>query len=268
MKTITKKTEITFDAATLLARVEGFASRREAARERTVKPRLRRLAFTRIELLVVIALIVILIGLFLSLGHPVSEQAYKVKAKTDVVNTVAAVKQYYMEYGVYPLTNQPANTDVTFGDGNCGASGLVSANNKLYDILRNYPNDTSGARPSPDGNSRQIVFFEGKNGIATSGHPRSGFASSTTGGTGTLGCFYDPWGNQYAISVDGSGDGWVPVPYLDFPAPSGSGNLPATCVKAGCAAWSVGKDGKIGRGGDFYYKRDETKPSDDVISWQ
>jgi putative transcriptional regulator len=37
MKTKTKKTEITFDAATLLARVEGFASGREAARERMVK---------------------------------------------------------------------------------------------------------------------------------------------------------------------------------------------------------------------------------------
>ena len=268
MKTITKKTEITFDAATLLARVEGFASRREAARERTVKPRLRRLAFTRIELLVVIALIVILIGLFLSLGHPVSEQAYKVKAKTDVVNTVAAVKQYYTEYGAYPATNQGGNKDITFGDKSSGASGPVVPNNQLYDILRNYPNSTPGARPSPDGNSRQIVFFEGKNAILKSGNPRSGFAGAETTGTGTLGCFYDPWGNQYAISVDGSGDGWVPVPYLDFPAPSGSSNLPATCVNAGCAAWSVGKDGKIGRGGDSYYNKNGIAPSDDVISWQ
>ena len=37
MKTKTKKTEITFDVGTLLARVEGFAAGREPARERTVK---------------------------------------------------------------------------------------------------------------------------------------------------------------------------------------------------------------------------------------
>lgn len=36
MKTKTKKTEITFDAEALVARVEGFAKGREAARERTI----------------------------------------------------------------------------------------------------------------------------------------------------------------------------------------------------------------------------------------
>ena len=37
MKTKTKKTEIEFDAHTLLRRVEGFASGKEPAVERTVK---------------------------------------------------------------------------------------------------------------------------------------------------------------------------------------------------------------------------------------
>jgi putative transcriptional regulator len=37
MKPKTKKTEIPFDAGTLLARVEGFAEGREPARERTLK---------------------------------------------------------------------------------------------------------------------------------------------------------------------------------------------------------------------------------------
>jgi type II secretory pathway pseudopilin PulG len=230
--------------------------------------RFRHAAFTRVELIVVIAVIVIFVGLLFPAGHPITTQANKVKARTDVVNTVAAVKQYYTEYGAYPLANQVTNKDITFGDKSSGAGGTVVPNNQLYDILRNYPNDAVDTRPSPDGNSRQIVFFEGRNGIPTSGNPRSGFAGSGTTGTGTLGCFYDPWGNQYAISVDGSGDGWVPVPYLDFPAPSGSSNLPATCVKSGCAAWSVGKDGKIGRGGDFYYNKGGTTPSDDLISWQ
>ena len=37
MKTKTKKSEITFDAESLVARVEGFAAGRQLARERTVK---------------------------------------------------------------------------------------------------------------------------------------------------------------------------------------------------------------------------------------
>jgi hypothetical protein len=37
MKTKTKKTEITFDAATLLARVEGFAAGQEPLRQHKVK---------------------------------------------------------------------------------------------------------------------------------------------------------------------------------------------------------------------------------------
>ena len=230
--------------------------------------RFRHSAFTLVELLTVIAIIAILMGLLFPALQIVKDQANKVKAKTDVINTVAAVKQYYTEYGKYPLTGQTTTpaTDIVFGDStSVGAAGTAVPNNNLYDILRNYPN---GSRPSPDGNPRQIVFFEGKNGIGTSGMPRSGFAGTTTGGTGVLGCYYDPWGAQYAISVDGNYDNWVPVPYSDFPAPSGSGVSYPSAANVGCAAWSIGKDATVGSvTGGAYYKNNGT-PSDDVISWQ
>jgi prepilin-type N-terminal cleavage/methylation domain-containing protein len=229
--------------------------------------RFRQSAFTLVELLTVIAIIAILMGLLFPAIQVVKNQANKVKAKTDIVNTVAAVKQYYTEYGKYPLTGQTVNADITFGDSNSVSSaGSAINNNFLYDILRNYPN---GNRAIPDGNPRQIVFFEGKNGIATSGMPRGGFSGTTTGGTGILGCYYDPWGAQYAISVDGTYDNYTPVPYNDFPVPSGSGLTYPSGVNVGCAAWSVGQDGKIGNNGDSYYKNATTGvPSDDVISWQ
>ena len=105
----------------------------------------------------------------------------------------------------------------------------------------------------------------------TSGNPLGGFASSTaTPPNGTAGAFYDPWGNQYAISIDGTYDNFVPVPYLDFPQPTGApSGVPTTCVNVGCAAWSVGKDSKLGTNGDSYFKNPSTGvPSDDVISWQ
>jgi len=226
-------------------------------------------AFTLVELLTVIAIIAILMGLLFPAIQIVKDQANKVKAKTDIVNTVAAVKQYYTEYGKYPLTGVAQTgsiSDHVFGDTkSVGTAGTANANNLLFDILRNYPN---GNRPTPDGNPRQIVFFEGKNGIATSGMPRSGFASTSTGGTGVLGCFYDPWGAQYAVSVDGTYDNWVPVPYQDFPAPSGA-NLTYPCaVNVGCAAWSIGKDATVGSATFGPYYRYTGTASDDVVSWQ
>jgi prepilin-type N-terminal cleavage/methylation domain-containing protein len=236
--------------------------------------RFRPSAFTLVELLTVIAIIAILMGLLFPAIQIVKDQANKVKAKSDIMNTVAAVKQYYTEYGKYPLTGQTTNTDITFGD-SVSAAGAASPvdNSQLYNVLRNYAGATRG---NPDGNPRQIVFFEGRTGITSSsgtGNPRGGFTPSIGSGyTGSAqqGAFYDPWGNEYAIAVDGTYDNYVPVPYVDFPAPQGStSNLPVTCVNVGTAAWSVGKDGQLGTKGDSSFRNASTgSPSDDVISWQ
>ena len=144
--------------------------------------RFRASAFTLIELLTVIAIIAILMGLLFPALSIVRDQANKVRARTDLMGTVAAVKQYNTEYGKYPLTGANLTTpaDVTFGDAASGAAGTVVSNEKLYDMLRNYPNGNrpaAGATPG-DGNPRQIVFFEGKTGTGTSANPRSGFATS------------------------------------------------------------------------------------------
>ena len=225
--------------------------------------RLRASAFTLIELLTVIAIIAILMGLLFPALSIVRDQANKVRARTDLMGTVAAVKQYNTEYGKYPLTGANITTpaDVTFGDAASGAAGTIVSNEKLYDVLRNYPN---GNRPKAgdtpgDGNPRQIVFFEGKTGTATSANPRSGFATTANVGTGTIGAFYDPWGNQYAIMIDGDYDNSLKVPYTDF---SGTG------LNYGAVGWSVGKDGKLGTKGDNAFKSTTGTASDDIITWQ
>src|SRR5271163_891996 len=116
-----------------------------------------RSAFTLVELLTVIAIIAILMGLLFPALQIVKDQANKVKAKTDVVNTVAAVKQYYTEYGKYPLagvtqTGVATTTDYVFGDMNSAANaGTPNNNNLLYDILRNYPNGPSTRTEGPSG---------------------------------------------------------------------------------------------------------------------
>src|SRR5471032_2661647 len=100
-------------------------------------------AFTLVELLTVIAIIAILMGLLFPALQIVKDQANKVKAKTDVVNTVAAVKQYYTEYGKYPLSGVAQNgvatsTDYVFGDTtSASTAGTPHNNNLLFDILRN-----------------------------------------------------------------------------------------------------------------------------------
>jgi Tfp pilus assembly protein PilE len=219
---------------------------------------LRNSALTLPELLTIIAVILILLGLFFPCIHCAGKQAAKVRAKSDLMATVAAVKQYYAEYGEYPSAGQAPNMDITFGNAASGAASPVS-NEALYNILRNYP---GMKRPTPDGNSKQIVFIEGKNAIGTPANPKGGFATSSTGGTGAPGAFYDPWGNQYAITIDGNYDSHVSVPYWDVMKASANG------LNSGCAAWSVGKDGKLGNKGDKLFKNARGSTSDDVVSWE
>ena len=101
----------------------------------------------------------------------IKEQARKVQAKNDVTNIVAAVKQYYTEYGKYPAR-------------------VGSAGDRRYGRHRRRPRcqpdrgatTTPSSTPCasiPEGlnanykfNPRRIVFFEGK-GASRCGAPRA-----------------------------------------------------------------------------------------------
>ena len=104
-------------------------------------------------------------------------------------------------------------------------------------------------------NPRRIGFFEGKS-ASNPTAPKGGFAE--TGSSGVIGAFYDPWGAQYGIIIDADYDNQVTVPYTDFASAP---------PQTGVAAYSMGKDGKLGTAGDKKYKSSGS-PSDDVISWQ
>lgn len=212
-------------------------------------------AFTLVELLTVIAIIAILMGLLFPAIGIIKEQARKVQAKNDVTNIVAAVKQYYTEYGKYPAIQDPpvaSGTDDFVGDTKASAA---ANNNTIFNTLRAIP---EGINSNHKYNPRRIVFFEGKR-AADPAAPRAGFSEGT--GAATAGNYYDPWGTQYNIVIDSNYDNLITLDsqYTDF---SGT-NAP----HVGCGAFSLGKDTQLGTKGDKMYKNGSTA-SDDVVSWQ
>ena len=185
-------------------------------------------AFTLIELLVVITIIVILMGLLFPAFRGVQDQAKRTQAKNDLTQIVTAVNAFYTEYGKYPTAS---TSDATFGSGG-------STNDALFNALRGLDVTL---------NPRQIVFMSPPD-AKDQTNPRGGIKTS-------IGQWYDPWGTTYSVALDANYDNQITNPYGDN---NGAGADP---IRQGVIAWSLGKDGSLGKSGKF-------TDSDDVISWQ
>jgi prepilin-type N-terminal cleavage/methylation domain-containing protein len=221
-----------FGAALKLSRGKkiAVARPRSPAREVPVFPRNR--AFTLIELLVVITIMMVLLGLLFPAFQGVQNQAKKTQAKNDLSQIITAVNAFYTEYGKYPLPTGASGDAYTYG----GPRGESSRG--LFDALRGLDATL---------NPRQIVFLS---------PPDAKDQTNPKGGIGrTDNQFYDPWGFAYSIRIDADYDNQVPNPHN---ADTGAG--PAQ-IRQGVIAWSSGKDGNLGKSGNF-------SGSDDVISWQ
>lgn len=221
----------------------------------TSQPRSLSLAFTLIELLTVIAIIAILMGLLFPAIGVVKESARKAQARNDCVNIVAAVKQYYAEYGKYPtVTDTPSTTNEDTIIGGPEANSQID-NNALFNTLRAIP---QGLNDQHKYNPRRVVFFEGK-AVTDIQAPRAGFADKSE--AEKPGAYYDPWGKQYAIAMDTNYDNVLSLDgvYNDF----GSSNAP----RVGVGAFSLGRDNTLGTKNNRQYKQGSSV-SDDQISWQ
>jgi len=194
-------------------------------------------AFTLIQLLVVIAIIAILIGLLFPAFSAVQDQAKRTQAKNDLTQIVNAVNAYYTEYGKYPLVT--ADTIITITS--------TPNNADLFYTLRAV---ALGANTGDVANPRKIAFISPPD-VKDPANPRSGIGTTTGAGR-----YYDPWGSNYVIRIDGTYDNQVPNPY--------TANAGATRnLQIGVIAWSLGKN-QAGGSGD---KKSATS-DDDVISWQ
>jgi prepilin-type N-terminal cleavage/methylation domain-containing protein len=203
-------------------------------------------AFTLIELLVVIAIIAILVGLLFPAFRAVQDQAKRTQAKNDLTQIVNAVNAFYTEYGKYPMSQ---TVDTTFGPG-----GNPITNETLFTELRGCTAAAGSCPAAATINTRQIVFISPPD-VKNSANPRSGIGTAA----GNLGRYFDPWGSNYVIRIDGDYNNQVANPYT-----ANAGATPN--LQIGVIAWSLGLDGS----GPPAVTGDKNTGvfADDVISWQ
>ena len=147
-------------------------------------------------------------ALLLPTFSPAKTPARKAAAKSDVTQIVSAVKSYYTDYGVYPISNGAQSPGgMTFGDGK-------SDNKALFDVLRAIEQGNSI-------NTRKVVYLDVPQ-VRNLTQPKSGI-----GGDGN---WYDPWGRQYIIRIDSGYTGKVGTPDNEQ-------------LNTGVIAWSLGPDG-------------------------
>jgi prepilin-type N-terminal cleavage/methylation domain-containing protein len=201
-------------------------------------------AFTLIELLVVIAIIAILVGLLFPAFKAVQNQARQTQAKNDLTQIVNAVNAFYTDYGRYPISG---TVDVTFGPG-----GSPTTNQTLFTELRGCTAVTGSCPAIASINTRQIVFISPPD-VKNSASPRSGIGTAA----GNLGQYFDPWGSNYVIRIDGEYNNQVVNPY--------TANAGANPLQLGVVALSLGLDQAGGVGSA---DKNAGTAADDVISWQ
>ena len=150
-------------------------------------------AFTLIELLVVISIIAILASLLFT-GYPKAmEMVKKVAARNDMGQIVIAVTAYNTEYMCYPALSGTTSSDAAYG------LTRSKGNDQIINILRYPPSSQWTDDTTNPQNPRQIKYLTVADAKDQS-IPRSGIWNRNNGGNGA---WYDPWGCQYVIFMDG-----------------------------------------------------------------
>ncbi|MBX6326377.1 MAG: prepilin-type N-terminal cleavage/methylation domain-containing protein, partial [Chthoniobacterales bacterium] len=156
-------------------------------------------AFTLIELIVVIAIIAVLVGLLFPAFKAVQNQARQTQAKNDLTQIINAVNAFYTDYGRYPIA---ATSDTTFGPG-----GTPSTNETLFTELRGCVAAAGDCPAAATLNTRQIVFISPPD-VKDGANPRSGIGTAAA----NRGQYFDPWGTNYVIRIDGDYNNQVSNP--------------------------------------------------------
>jgi hypothetical protein len=113
-------------------------------------------------------------------------------------------------------------------------------------------------------NKRQQKYYEAPKAKDVK-NPRSGFCDGSDFGAGKEGQLMDPWGAQYCVVLDATGEEQISMGKF-FTDLAETANV----VRQSAVAFSMGKDNK--RGGKGYENRfrksGSSEAPDDVVSWQ
>ena len=229
--------------------------------------------FTLVELLVVLGIIVVLMGILLTAVSAVKEHQRRLDAKNTCLQITAAVNAYYADYGKFPPVLRQSDdqsqsggsaSDTIVGD---PVMNVPVPNSALFDTLRNIPR---GPNESSVLNPRRIVYYSGKAAVLSAGKPRSGFFDRAEDGStppaGDAGSLCDPWGRQFGVILDSSGDERIDLGalYTDF---AGANPIGGKAPRYRVGAFTMAKDEMLGTAGDHLYRKGNTV-SDDLISWE
>jgi type II secretory pathway pseudopilin PulG len=210
------------------------------------RSRIGRGGWTLIELLLVITCIAILIGISYPAFISILERARKTQAANDMSQIVTAVNAYYTDYGRYPIDPAAGAINVIYG-----GTGATYTNANLFDVLRNMTTNPLTATLNP----RAIIFIQPS--ISKTG-TKGGIDASTT--SPTFGAWFDPWGSQYYVAINGTYNNQIANPYT-------ANGGPTPNLQAGVIAWSLGKDQN---GATTWASGDKNTGAyvDDITSWQ
>jgi prepilin-type N-terminal cleavage/methylation domain-containing protein len=170
----------------------------------------QRAAFTLVEMLVVVAIVAILAGILIPVVGRAKTKAQVAAAKAEMAGLEAAIKSYKTDYNRWPLPkNSMKNVGGDFTYGARGATYVTPGNEALMEILMAKD---GGFNQGHGRNPKKNKYIEPKESGEMNGIP----------GLSTTGRYHDPFGNEYFISLDLSGDGVCVDAAYSTPSVSGA----------------------------------------------